>query len=219
MTNGWSTVQASISRIFFGGLVGIALLFVANLLIMCFPPSPPYKGDIRWTWFEWEAEVGLPLAFALGALAGLAWRRDRPFRSPLVVVTLSSWNIALLAKGFRSSRTVLPDVPTPPFVTVPNSFVIVFGSLALVLTACLVLGSLARSATSQNQRALCIGFAILGVAALITISIFVSANAMEIFEVFEGWLGPIAFAIDGAFTGMLVLSRLNRTTSPISRPG
>src|SRR5262245_2869913 len=77
---GWS-VHDLFSRVLSGGALGCVVLLVKDALFITSFWVPFSKSEHEW----WErvfliAKFGLPAAFILGALAGLAWRWSRPVR-------------------------------------------------------------------------------------------------------------------------------------------
>jgi hypothetical protein len=118
-------------RIILGGAVGCSVLFVIDMAICL--PIPMYKGDPRWKWVELTAELGLPVSFVVGALAGLIWRRSRFVRLTPAELIVCSLIVALIAIQAEPAfaRVRGTESPLPMYELVPRVMTIIFGTLAL----------------------------------------------------------------------------------------
>jgi hypothetical protein len=139
-----------LSRIFAGGAFGCVALFIGELAIS-FPPA--IKGDKRWDVYVWAAEVGLPAAFGLGALVGLAWRRSREFRLTILEFTVCNWMVAILSVFLIPSICRIgPAYPRPLYQVVPQCMTFIFGLLALTGTVWVVARHVGRCLRSLFCR-------------------------------------------------------------------
>ncbi len=120
-----------LGRIMGGSAIGCIALFVADLVICV--PFPMSKGDVRWKWVEFAAEVGLPASFFLGALAGLAWRWSREVRLTFAQFIVYALIVVLIALQSQPviARIRRPGAPPPLYAIVPGAMTILFGSTAL----------------------------------------------------------------------------------------
>jgi hypothetical protein len=133
------------------------VLLVADALFITPFWQPLYKSEHeRWERVFLIAQVGLPIAFILGALAGLAWRWSRPFRlRPVGLVGCCS----AVAWVSVSLRPVVARVPTggrgPLYEVVPDTMAAVFGLSALTIAGAALwhLGRRLRSQSPSGERA------------------------------------------------------------------
>ena len=129
-------MQGLISRVLAGGALGCTALLLVNLVF----PVPfwerLYKGDERWGTVFLMAEIGLPAAFAFGAVVGLVWRRSRPFCLSPAGLIGCCLAVALVSAMLRP---VVARVRTggrgPLFEVVPDTMVAVscLAALAIVV--------------------------------------------------------------------------------------
>jgi hypothetical protein len=153
---GWS-VHDLFSRVLAGGALGCAVLLVADALFITPFWQPLSKSEHeRWERVFLIAKLGLPAAFLLGALAGLAWGWSRPFR--LGPVGLAGCCLAVTWVSL-SLRPVVARVPTdgrgPLYEVVPDTMAAVSGLGALVMAAAALwhLGRRLRSQSPSGERA------------------------------------------------------------------
>jgi hypothetical protein len=146
------------SRVLAGGAAGCAVLLLVDAVFITPFWRPLYKSDHeRWARVFWIAKFGLPTAFALGALAGLAWRRSRPFRLRAAGLIGCCLAVALVAV---SLRPVVARVSTlgrgPLYEVVPDTMAAAFVLVALVVAVWAGpghLGGRLRSRSPGGERA------------------------------------------------------------------
>ena len=148
---GWS-VHGLFSRVLAGGALGCVVLFVADALFITPFWQPFFKSaHERWERVFLIAKFGLPAAFILGALAGLAWRWSRPFRLGPIGLVLCCLAVALVSV---SLRPVVARVPTtrrsPLYEVVPDLMAAVFGLSALAIAGAAALWHLGRRLRLQS---------------------------------------------------------------------
>jgi hypothetical protein len=133
---GWR-VHDLFSRVLAGGALGCAVLLVAVTLFITPFWQPLYKSEHeRWERVFFIAKFGLPAAFILGALAGLAWRWSRPFRLRpgglvgccLVVVLVSTLIRPVVARVRTGGRGPLYEV-------IPDTMAAVFALVAVAIAS------------------------------------------------------------------------------------
>jgi|GEM_PF-2932124 len=130
----WS-LREWVSRLLAGGAVGCVLLFLACVVSIILVWEPRLlKGDPRWQSVFFIANFGLPASIAIGALAGLVWRRSQALRLSGGPMACCCVAIALVS---RMLRPVVDRNPTsgidPRFEVVPDTLFVSFCVLALMV--------------------------------------------------------------------------------------
>jgi hypothetical protein len=134
------------------------VLLVADVVFIAPFWRPLVKSDHEgWQRIFFVAKFGLPAAFVLGALTGLAWRWSRPFRLGFVGLIGCCLAVAWVSV---SLRPVVARVSTnrwgPLYEVVPDTMAATFGLGALLIAASAVLRHIReqlRSQTSNGERA------------------------------------------------------------------
>ena len=153
---GWS-VHDLFSRILAGGALGCAVLLVADAHFITPFWQPLSKSEHeRWERVFLIAKVGLPAAFILGAVAGLAWQSSRPFRLGPVGLVGCCLAVAWVSV---SLRPVVARVPSgglgPLYEVVPDTMGAVFGVGALAIAGAAARWHLGRRLRSQSRSGEC----------------------------------------------------------------
>jgi hypothetical protein len=148
---GWS-VHDLFSRVLAGGALGCVVLLVTDALFIT-PFWQPFSKSAHqgWDGVFLIAKFGLPAAFILGVLAGLAWRWSRPSRLGPVGLVGCCLAVAWVSV---SLRPVVARVPTggrgPLYEVVPDTLAAVFGLGALAISGAAALWHLGRRLRLQS---------------------------------------------------------------------
>ncbi|HQR08679.1 MAG TPA: hypothetical protein PLN21_17775 [Gemmatales bacterium] len=136
-----------LSRVFLGGTSGLMLLFVGNWItsIVVSMMGGWHIGSSWWDYGCWSAAYGLPLAFVLGAVAALLFRRSKTIHLRLVEFPLYSLISAFLSIMQKPAIARLRvGRPIPLYEIVPTVMAAFFGLLALSFFAWLLIYHLWR---------------------------------------------------------------------------
>jgi hypothetical protein len=113
-----------VSRISVGGTAGCLVFLVEEIAAYYL-----WNFDL-WHYSEWSTAVGLPVAFFLGAVAGLTLRRSAEFKLTGLEIVLCYWILWLDATVMTPSVSRVQGEKRELWETIPWAIAIAFGVLA-----------------------------------------------------------------------------------------
>lgn len=145
MPNQQLTLHGFLSRVLLGGACGCVALLVADLFFILPVWQPIPKGDDRWETVFLIAKFWLPLAFLLGAIAGLVWRKLKTFRLGAVGLAGCCLAVSLISSRVRPVMCVWPpDERYFLYKVAPRTIVAFLCLGALVISMCRGRGNVPR---------------------------------------------------------------------------